>query len=116
MELQRYSGIVARGEGRAAKLGFPTVNIPLAKTISGIYAADVKAGDIVYRAAAFADPARGILEAHLLDFEDDLYGKQVTITLHEKIRDSKAFENDEELAKMVAEDVIKVRFYFAKRR
>lgn len=112
-----HTGVVAQGEGKAAKLGFPTVNIPLAdKTISGIYAAEVEAGDIVYRAAAFADPLRGTLEAHLLDFEDNLYGKEITIRLYEKIRDSKAFETDEELAKMIAEDVIKVRFYFAERR
>lgn len=101
----KFSGTVAKGLGRAANLGFPTVNIPLEdKSVSGIYAARVTADSKRHDAVAFADPARKLLEAHLLDFSDDLYGVEVEIELIKKLRDSKPFSNDEELKQMISAD------------
>ena len=59
----------------------------------------------LYKAAAFADPSRTLLEAHLLDFADDAYGKEITVELLEKIRDAHRFENDEMLKAAIASDV-----------
>ena len=64
-------------------------------------------------AAAFADRERGILEAHILDFSDDLYGKAITIELLKKIRDNKTFKNDTGLRATIADDVVKIRAYFS---
>lgn len=108
-----YEGIVEQGSKRASALGFPTINIPLSeKNLSGIYAAKVTSGINEYLAAAYADPKRNILEAYLLDFDDDLYGKKVSITLYDKIRDSREFPDDESLKKQIAEDVEAVHAYF----
>ncbi|MDO8562040.1 MAG: riboflavin kinase [bacterium] len=111
--MHSYTGIVERGGGRAAMLGYPTVNIPLEDSaVSGIYAARVKVGDAEYLAAAFADQKRKLLEAHLLDFSGELYGKEITIELYEKIRESKEFPDDTKLREAIAEDIVKVREYF----
>jgi len=114
-----YTGVVERGSQSAAGLGYPTINIPLADTdVSGIFAAEVSVEDAVYFAAAYANPARGILEAHLLDFSGEpaqtgeLYGKRAEIELLEKIREDKKFDDEAALKDAIAQDVQAVREYF----
>ena len=110
-----YSGVVQGGAKRGTALGYPTVNIPLTDSkISGIFAAKVTAKGTSYFAAAFADSGRGVLEAYILDFSDDVYGQEVSIELIQKIRESKAFSGDTDLRAAIEEDVAKVREYFTK--
>ena len=116
MEPRAYSGIVGKGEGRAAKLGFPTINIPLSDAgVSGVYAALVKTKGGLFRAVAFADQKRNILEAHLIDFSGGLYGKGVVIELHKKLRDAMRFETDEDLSRAIRGDAAEAGEYFAER-
>ncbi|OGG63468.1 hypothetical protein A3C21_02110 [Candidatus Kaiserbacteria bacterium RIFCSPHIGHO2_02_FULL_59_21] len=111
--MKSFSGVVQKGTKRAASLGYPTVNIPLDDaSVSGIYAARVAVGDARYLAAAFADPTRRVLEAHIIDASPDLYGKEITIELIENLRDSATFESDDTLRAAIADDVQKVREYF----
>lgn len=109
-----YTGIVQKGQRRGHELGYPTVNIPLVDTaLSGVYAGRVSIKDEApYMAAIFADPARGVLEAHVLDFSNDLYGLEVTIEPLEKIRDSAAFDDDETLRRAIKSDIARIRDYF----
>ena len=53
-----------------------------------------------------------MLEAHLLDFSNDLYGWNVAIELLEKIREAKTFGSDKNLREAIAEDIAKVREHF----
>ncbi|MBI4079950.1 riboflavin kinase [Candidatus Kaiserbacteria bacterium] len=109
-----YKGVVQKGTKRAAALGFPTVNTPLDdKEVSGIYAARVTVDDKLYNAAAFADQTRNVLEAHILDADLELYGKEITIELHKKIRESESFDDDNALRAAIAGDIQKVRAYFS---
>ena len=117
MDKRVYAGIVQKGSGYAGRLGYPTVNIPLPDdSLSGIYAARVmiKTGDAPYMAAVFADPQRKILEAHILDFNDDLVGQEITIELREKIRETEIFGDEEKLRATIARDVKATRKYFKK--
>ena len=110
-----YSGIVKEGKGRAQVLGYPTANISLPDAdSSGIFVAQVLVNGNMYTAAAFADQKRKLLEAHLLDFSGNLNGKEVTITLVQKIRDGANFADDRELIAAIAADVLKAREYFSK--
>lgn len=109
-----FKGIIQRGSGTGKKLGFPTLNIPLDdETVSGIYAAIVTIKGSPYHAAAYADTRRKLLEAHLLHFEDDLYGLEATIELKEKIREDQRFDDEAELKKAIAADVEAIKAYFA---
>jgi len=111
-----YSGIVEKGSGYAGRLGFPTVNIPLPDDMSGIFAARVtiKEGDTPYMAAVFADPKRKILEAHILDFNDNLIGENIMIELFEELRETEMFDDEERLRATIVRDVAATRTYFKK--
>jgi riboflavin kinase/FMN adenylyltransferase len=113
--MDSYTGKVQKGTKIAARLGFPTINIPLHDSdASGVYAAKVKVGEEEYEAVAFADQVRNILEAHLLDFSADLYGWNVTIELLKKIRDRKKFKDNIVPKKLLEKDIAAVRTYFRK--
>lgn len=108
-----YKGIVQKGGAYGHTLGFPTANIVLHDaTLSGIFAAEVVVDEKRYHAAAYADTKRKMLEVHLLDFDGDLYGKEVSIELKEKIRDDTRFATTEEAKQTIAADVQSVREYF----
>ncbi|MBL8158123.1 riboflavin kinase [bacterium] len=109
-----FKGIIQHGNGTGKTLGFPTLNIPLEdETVSGIYAAIVTIKGSPYHAAAYADTRRKLLEAHLLHFEDDLYGLEATIELKKKIREDQRFEDEAELKKAIAADIDAIMAYFA---
>lgn len=111
--MQTFTGVVQKGRQRGRELGYPTINIALADTsVSGIFAAKVRAHTNTFFAAAFADPARGVLEAHLLDFDDELYGAEVTIELIHKIRETRRFPDDGALKAGIDDDIAKIREYF----
>jgi riboflavin kinase / FMN adenylyltransferase len=108
-----HRGIVEKGAQRGAELGYPTANITLPEGVApGIYAGKASVEGKAYEAAVFADGRRSVLEAHLLDFSGDLYGKEISVELVKKIREGKAFANDESLRAAIADDVQRVRMYF----
>lgn len=105
-----YSGIVQEGKKLGTALGFPTANIELDDSgLSGVFAGTVRFEGKEYDAAIFADTERKLLEAYLLDFSGDLYGKEIAITVHTKLRDAKNFDSREALISAIKEDVKKVR-------
>lgn len=109
----QFKGIIQHGNGTGKTLGFPTLNIPLEDdAVSGIYAAIVTIKGSPYHAAAYADTRRKLLEAHLLHFEDDLYGLEATIELQKKIREDRRFENEKDLKAAIAADVRAIEEYF----
>lgn len=111
---QSVEGVIERGKGRGKLLGFPTINIVSTEIPeAGIYASRVSIKGKAYHAAAFVDPKRGIVEAHILDFNADVYGETGTIELCKKIRDS-IEASEEELIQAITEDVRIVREYFEK--
>lgn len=112
--MQVIRGEVQRGLGRGKVLGYPTINLKLEDhTVSGVYWGLVYLGnETPHKAAVFADQTRKIIEAHLLDFQDDLYGRNAIIELLGKIRDPDQFPNDDELKVAIEQDITKVRKHF----
>ena len=112
-------GTVARGEQLGAKLGFPTCNIELPKRripLHGIYACTAKTPGGEYSAAVsigyrptVTDAGKPVLEAHLLDFEGELYGQTIEVVFRQKIREEEKFSSMEELRRQIAADVEKIR-------
>lgn len=114
MLLGLFSGIVQKGEKRGSALGFPTINILLTdQSVSGVYAGKLRYKDKEYLAAIFADPKRELLEAYLFDFDEELYGEEVSMTLVKKIREVEVFTDDEKLKERMAKDVEETREYFS---
>ena len=109
----KYTGIVQKGKGYGAKLGFPTANIPCeSPIIPGVYAARVEVEGGMHDAAVYADTKHALIEAHLLDFAGDLYDKSITIELLKKMRDDKVFADENEARDYIAKDVETVKEYF----
>ena len=126
----RYSlvGTVSNGYGIAgAKLSCPTANIEPAAGVlppDGVYSGIVMVDNTSYAAAVnigvaptygrAADRRRRI-EAHLLDFSGNLYGKRVHLQLGEYLRSEQCFASEEALKKQIACDVEKIRSWAEKK-
>jgi riboflavin kinase / FMN adenylyltransferase len=107
------NGKVERGTNMARKTGFPTVNIHFAESgISGTYVGKVIAEGGEYRAAVYANQERQVLEAYLLDFSGDLYEKQITVVLIEKLAEAKKFQNAKDEQDFIEWAVTEVQKYF----
>ena len=106
-------GMVERGIESAKNLGFPTANIHFEEPdISGTYAGKVVADDAEYRAAIYANQKRHVLEAHILDFSGDLYGKRIIVILLARLAEAKAFLDVQEQQRFIGWAVAEVRKYF----
>lgn len=116
-------GTVGRGDGRgAAVLGFPTANIAVPADLclpaDGIYAGTFVAADGIERMAAislgrrptyYAHADSSLLEAHVLDFEGELYGQAARVCFVERLRGEERFDSDSELRDQIARDVTEAR-------
>jgi riboflavin kinase / FMN adenylyltransferase len=104
-------GVVVEGDRRGKGLGFPTANldVPSDQLLppKGIYAGAA----LGHRAAISigVNPHYGgtalRVEAHLLDFDGDLYGRRLVLELWQRLRDERAFASETELIDAIAADV-----------
>ena len=116
--LKTIVGKVIHGTSGGKKIGFPTVNVATQDLDLpfGVYACKVHA-DGVYKGALHFGPRRILdlmepaLEVHLLDFDGDLYGREVKIEVLTKIRTTRDFADMETLKKQIKLDVEAIRTY-----
>ncbi len=106
-------GTVIHGRGVGKTMGFPTANITVASDKflpSGVYGGRAKVDGREYRCIVNIGktPTFGIdifaVEAHLLDYRGDLYGKTVKVSLCKYLRDIVKFDNADALAKQLQKD------------
>lgn len=111
----RIAGTVVHGAGRGKGLGFPTANVDVDKRVLlpkvGVYAGWVLVSDVRQPALinvgfnpTFEDRATPVVEAYLLDFAGDLYGKQVEVAFTHRLRDEQRFGSAEELVRQIQMD------------
>jgi riboflavin kinase/FMN adenylyltransferase len=110
------AGMVVRGDGLGRQLGFPTANLETQGLVlppRGVYAAHVETDGRTCRAVVnlglrptVGNPATGLrLEVHLLDFQGELYGRELEVVWLEKLRDEQKFGSLEELRDQIARDI-----------
>lgn len=115
----RICGRVAHGDKRGRTIGFPTANIRLnrpAIPLSGVYSVTMcspELGDVQGIAnigkRPTVDGVRDQLEVHLFDFEKNIYGMNICVSFHHKIRDEKKFDSFELLKQQIALDCVRAR-------
>jgi riboflavin kinase/FMN adenylyltransferase len=115
----RLSGVVVAGDQRGKDLGFPTANLkpPKRKVIpgNGIYAAWADPGGTKVAAAVNVGtrPTFGgtelLIEAHLLDFDRDLYGTTLSLEFVDRLRPELEFDSVQGLVAAITTDVESVR-------
>jgi len=108
------SGTVVHGRERGRTIGFPTANLnSLTECLppDGVYATRVILSDGAFSSITnigmrptFAEPARTI-EAHIFDFDRDIYGAKIRLEIVERIRGERKFESGQALAAQIAEDL-----------
>jgi len=121
----RICGRVAHGDKRGRTIGFPTANIRLnrpAIPMSGVYSVTMcspELGDVQGIAnigkRPTVDGVRDQLEVHLFDFEKDIYGMNICVSFHHKIRDEKKFDSFELLKQQIQLDCVRARELHATR-
>ncbi len=117
-------GRVVHGDKRGRIIGFPTANIYLHRKVtpvSGVYSVrmhGVEPTPLPGVANVGIRPTiggtRSILEVHLFDFAQEIYGQQVQVEFCKKIRDEKRFDNLEQLKEQIWKDAEAAREYFKK--
>lgn len=111
-------GRVVAGMKRGKRLGFPTANIETKGELfpkSGVYAAVIVMKGKKYKAVANVgkhptfpeDPFS--VEAHIFDFDSDIYGEEVGLLFIDRIRDDTAFPTPDALSEQIRHDALKAK-------
>ncbi len=115
-------GVVAHGDKRGRLLGFPTANIPLGRHLEparGVYAVTIRLPDgstrpgvaNIGRRPTVNDTLESRVEAHLFEFEGDLYGRELSVALHTLLRSERKFDGLDALKAQIVADVAWARDY-----
>lgn len=107
---------VIEGDKRGRTLGFPTANLKLPSDMvipaKGVYQGSAEYQGKIYKAVmnigtrpSFTEANDVIIEAHLLNFDQDIYGKKLTLRIEKRIRDEKKFNSAEELIEQIKLDI-----------
>ncbi|MDH5614466.1 MAG: riboflavin kinase, partial [Gammaproteobacteria bacterium] len=118
-------GRVAHGDKRGRSIGFPTANIHLhrnATPVQGVYCVEMFGLDVEpvegvanVGTRPTVDGTRSLLEVHLFNFGNDIYGRYVHVDFVKKLRDELRFDSFDELKNQIEKDVINAHDYFNKR-
>jgi riboflavin kinase / FMN adenylyltransferase len=115
----RVEGIVVRGDARGRTIGYPTANLATtphaAIPADGVYAGHTVRGGRRYQAAisigtnpTFEGRERRV-EAHLLDFDEDIYGEYLAVEFTGRLRGMVRFDSVDELIDQMKKDVDQTR-------
>jgi riboflavin kinase/FMN adenylyltransferase len=124
-------GVVVKGDGRGRGIGFPTANLDAENEVlpaAGVYAGELRfldggeppRGSLKAAVAnvgvrpTFRDDQGFLAEAHLIDFEGDLYGRRVELAFRHRLRSEQKFPDVEALREQIARDVAEARRRIAK--
>ena len=118
-------GKVISGDQRGRAIGFPTANLDVAGRVippSGVYAIHAMVGTSVHRGVINIGTRPTVhpgassisLEAHLLDFQGDLYDQNLEITFVQRLREERRFASLDALKLQIATDIESARILFSK--
>lgn len=115
-------GVVVNGDKRGRSIGFPTANVEVPNAMclpaDGVYAGRFRCDDGSVHACAinlgrrptfFEHADHSLLEAHLLDFDEDLYGQKVSVTFEHFLRSERKFDGLEAIKTQLQLDVAAAR-------
>jgi riboflavin kinase/FMN adenylyltransferase len=119
-------GTVARGDQRGRTLGFPTANLAPENEVMpahGVYAGHVRILDAgeppggarfaavsnVGKRPTFKEDDPPLVEAHLIDWSGDLYGRRIEVSFESRLRGEQRFPGPDALRAQIARDVAAAR-------
>ncbi len=118
----RMLGRVAHGDKRGRTIGFPTANIFLHRKkspVQGVFAVEVFGlnrepvqGVANVGTRPTVDGTRALLEIHLFDFDEDIYGRYIAVDFLHKLRAEKKFDSFDALKAQILQDAEAARAWF----
>lgn len=116
------NGLVIKGQQIGRSIGFPTANIHIPNDYKlipkdGVYAVVVQVEEMHFGSMLnignrpTVDGTKKTVEAHLFDFQGDLYNKQLTVHFREFLRDERKFENLEALKNQLMQDQLTAKSF-----
>lgn len=121
----QIEGRVIRGQQLGQKIGVPTANVNLHRyraPLSGVFVVEVARENTEQWLPAVAnvgvrptigDLVKPVLEVHLLDFNDNLYGERIRVLFRSKVREEQKFSSVDEMLKQIHMDIKDARHFFA---
>ena len=116
------SGKIAHGDKRGRTWGFPTANIDLERQnppLNGIYAVEVAGvntstvpGVAYVGKRPTVNGTRRLWEVHIMDFDQDIYGKRIVVHFLKMIREDQKFESHAALQAQIAKDKSDAEMFF----
>ncbi|PLT31590.1 bifunctional riboflavin kinase/FAD synthetase [Peribacillus deserti] len=119
------SGTVIHGEKRGRQLGFPTANISLSEEFiypsPGVYAVRIQINDEWYHGVCNVGfkptfhekrPENPNVEVHIFDFDRSIYGENVKVEWHKRLRSEQKFNGLEALVEQISKDKQEAKSYF----
>ncbi|HAF43879.1 MAG TPA: bifunctional riboflavin kinase/FAD synthetase [Gallionellaceae bacterium] len=117
------SGRVVHGDATGRKLGYPTANIQMKHNLpplKGVYVVLAHAEELgILQGVAslgvrptLKDDAKAVLEVHLFEFAQQIYGKHLRVEFLQKLRDEQKFNGLDELTRQIALDVDNAKRWF----
>jgi riboflavin kinase / FMN adenylyltransferase len=117
-------GTVVKGAGRGRELGIPTANVSTPNELvppSGVYATLLRVDGIVFPSVTniglrptFGDVRQPVIEAHVLDYDRDLYDASVRLSFVQRLRDERAFPDVDALRAQIDADRRSARRLFGR--
>ncbi|MCT4598754.1 MAG: bifunctional riboflavin kinase/FAD synthetase [Vallitalea sp.] len=117
-------GKVVEGKKNGRKLGFPTANIKPSKNKllppNGVYLSSIYVNNIKYNSITNVgtnptlNGEEKVVETHILDFNEDIYGQEVVVELIKFIRNEKKFNSLDELKEAISENVEYLKKYIGR--
>lgn len=124
------SGVVVHGDARGRTIGFPTANLSLSENYvlpkDGVYVIrSVTLDDDIQPSTEYygilnagtrptVNGSEFRIEAHLFDFDADLYGRSLRVSFLHRIRDERRFESIDALRNQISEDALLARRFLEK--
>ena len=116
-------GRVVYGQRLGSQLGIPTANVNLHRysaPLSGVYVVEVLWNGLCLPGVAnvgvrptVGDLIKPVLEVHLLDFDEPLYGQRIQVEFKAKVREEAKFASIEDMVEEIHNDIAMARRYFA---
>ena len=126
---QQLESIVVHGQQLGRKIGYPTANLGLETLVgeippTGVYAARCLLQDgrqrmamlnVGHRPTVDSDDHQLSIEAHILDFDEDIYGQTIKLIIMKRIRDERKMNSLADLSMQLAKDLKEVLRFHADR-
>ena len=117
------TGRVMMGKQLGRTLDAPTANVHLHRLrapLSGVYAVEIEGASAkkevgvanVGTRPTIGDLTKAILEVHILDFNRDIYRRNITVTFREKLREERKFNSLQELQQQIHRDIATAQQFF----